>query len=83
MPTRDLHPGGRRSPAGTAPRAPDELPYRIELWMDGDADAVERVLARAATAELARAIFKAARSEHPQRRVTLRRGDRILADSAA
>ena len=51
--------------------------------MDGNPDAVERVLARAATAELARAIFKAARSEHPQRRVTLRRGNRILADSAA
>ena len=82
MPTRDLHPEVRRSPTGTAPRAPEELPYRIELWMDGKADAVERVLARAASAELAWAIFKAAMSEHPQRRVTLRNGNRILADSA-
>jgi hypothetical protein len=82
MPTRDLHPGARRSPTGTAPRAPEELPYRIELWMEGKSDAVERVLARAASAELARAIFKAAMSEHPQRRVTLRKGNRLLADSA-
>jgi hypothetical protein len=30
--------------------APEELPYRVELWHDGVGDAVERVLARAANA---------------------------------
>ena len=60
----------------------EELPFRVELWHDGGGDAVERVLARAANARLARAIFKAAQSEHPQRRITLRRDNRIIADSA-
>jgi hypothetical protein len=64
-------PGGHNEP----------LPYRIELW-DAVDDCVERVLARAFNAPLARAIFKAARSEHPERRITLRRGKRVVADSA-
>lgn len=59
---------------------PANLPYFIELWDTGNA-AVERVLARAASAELARAIFKAARGEHPDRRVTLRRGQRVISDT--
>jgi hypothetical protein len=66
-----------------APSAPaEELPYRVELWRDGTGDAVERVLARAANVQLARAMFKAALGEHPERRITLRRGNRIIADSA-
>jgi len=67
-----------------APSAPaeEELPYRVELWRDGGGDALERVLARAANAQLARAIFKAAQGEHPGHRIILRRGNRIIADSA-
>jgi len=45
-------------------------------------DVIERVLARAANALLARAIFKAAQGEHPGRRITLRRGSHIVADSS-
>lgn len=60
-----------------------DLPYSIELWGLASGDVVERVLARAASAPLARAIFKAAQTEHPDRRITLRRGARIIADSAA
>jgi hypothetical protein len=41
------------------------------------------VLARAAHAPLGRAIFKAAQEELPDRRITLRRGARIVADSGA
>jgi hypothetical protein len=59
----------------------EELPFRVELWHDGGHDAVERILARAASAQLARAIFKAAQGDHPQRRITLRRDNRIIADS--
>lgn len=66
---------------GAPSRRADELPYRVELWHDGGGDAVERVLARAVSAQLARAIFKAATDEHPGRRITLRRGNRIVADS--
>ena len=60
----------------------EELPYRIELWQR-DHGAVERVLARAVSAELARAIFKAAQGEYPQRRITLSKGQATVADSAA
>jgi hypothetical protein len=60
----------------------EELPYRVELWRDGGAEAVERVLARAVNVQLARAIFNAAQGEHPDRRITLRKGNRIIADSA-
>lgn len=59
-----------------------ELLYRIELWRDEPADRVERVLARAASVELARAIFKAALTEHPGRRITLRTGNRTIEDSS-
>jgi hypothetical protein len=66
---------------GTPSGPKEELPYTIELWRPDSSTAVERVLARAANAHLARAIFKAAQDEHPERRITLRRGNRIIADS--
>jgi hypothetical protein len=59
----------------------ESLPSRVELWQDGKGNAVERVLARAVSAALGRAIFSAALSEHPDRRITLRRGSRVIADS--
>ena len=64
----------------------EDLPYRVELWRGGDGDGaanggIERVVARAASAQLAHAIFRAVRSEHPERRIILREGDRIVADS--
>jgi hypothetical protein len=69
------------SRTATRPRPPEALPYRIEL---SDANAgTKRILARAMTAQLARAIFRAATGEHPESRITLRRGARIIADSGA
>jgi hypothetical protein len=65
---------------GAASRPPEDLPYRIELWR-ADADELKRVLARAVTVQLARAIFKAAQGEHPQRRITLCKGNRVVSDS--
>jgi hypothetical protein len=59
----------------------ETLPYRIELW-DSEGQSLERVLARALSAQLARAIFKAAQKEHPDGRIRLRRGIRTVADSA-
>jgi hypothetical protein len=71
-----------RNSRGDAPSGrPDELPYRVELWRDGGTEGLERVLARALSVQVARAIFKAATDEHPHRRITLRRGSRIVADS--
>ena len=66
------------------PAGPNEtLPYRIELCQAGNGQAVERVLARALNAPLARAIFQAAQNEHPGRRIALRRGSRLIADSGS
>lgn len=67
-------------PGSSSPK--EELPFQVELWQDGGDKGIERVLARAAAAQLARAIFKAAQGEHPERRVTLRRGKRVIADSS-
>ncbi|MBZ9767552.1 hypothetical protein LB515_13940 [Mesorhizobium sp. CA15] len=63
-------------------RSAEALPYRIELWRADSHEIIERVLARAATAQLARAIFQAARDEHPRRRITLRKGNGILSDTS-
>ena len=70
------------SRTGTPSGPKEELPYTIELWRSDSSAVVERVLARAANAQLARAILKAAQDEHPERRITLRRGNRIVADSS-
>jgi hypothetical protein len=64
-------------------RAQDTLPYVIDLWNVDDSAAVERTLARAASAQLARAIFKVAQDEHPGRRITMRRGVRIVVDTSS
>jgi hypothetical protein len=63
-------------------RTKEELPYVVELWREDSAEEVDRVLARAVNAPLARAIFKAAAEEHPKRRITLRKGNRTVADSS-
>jgi hypothetical protein len=63
------------------PSPQDDLPYRVELWRDGRAE-VERVLARAASAELAQAIFRAVQVEYPKRRITLSKGPTLVRDSA-
>ncbi|HEX3429847.1 MAG TPA: hypothetical protein VHT03_03095 [Rhizomicrobium sp.] len=62
---------------GTAASA-DQLPYVIELWNKA-ASRPLRVIARAQNAALARAIFKAAAAENPERKLTLRRDGRTLA----
>jgi len=78
MPSKD-----KISRSSVPPGETEELPYRVELWHDGMGDTVERVLARALNAQLARAIFTAAKGEHPNRRITLRKGSRVIVDSAA
>ncbi|MDB5476633.1 MAG: hypothetical protein JWP49_2144 [Phenylobacterium sp.] len=56
------------------------LPYTVELW-NLPRSAPERVIGRAATAVLARAIFVAAQSEHLGRRILLRRGAQVIAEA--
>ena len=55
------------------------LPFRIEMWNEGE---FERVLALAAQATLARAIYGAAITEHPGRLIILMRGAKAIAQSA-
>lgn len=69
------------SRTGTRSRSPEELPYRIELWHADGTDTVERVLACALNLQLARAIFKAAVGEYPDRRITVCKGNRIIVDT--
>ena len=67
-------------PHAADPRVSDHLPYCIELRTLADGS-IEKILARAANAKLAQAIFKAAQAEYPGRRISLSRGARIIADS--
>ncbi len=76
------HIHSRATRSGASGGRSERLPYRIELWREDDRSAVERVLALAVSAPLARAIFQAAQREHPERRITLCRGTRMLADTA-
>ncbi|MBO0719124.1 MAG: hypothetical protein J2P55_17595 [Rhizobiales bacterium] len=66
---------------GVVTNQAESLPYSIELW-DSGGRVLERVLALALNVQLARAIFHAARKEHPEARILLRRGTRTIADSA-
>lgn len=56
------------------------LPFAIELWNKAASEPL-RILARAQNAALARAIFKAAAAENPERKIVLRRGARVLAST--
>lgn len=58
----------------------ERLPYTVELWNLTRTEP-ERVIGRAASATLARAIFVAAQSEHLGRRIVLRRGSQLLSES--
>ena len=65
---------------GGPPHGRDKLAYKVELWNLGRQQ-VERVLARAASMALARAIFLAAQSEYLGRHIVLRRGGKVIDES--
>jgi hypothetical protein len=65
--------GSRRA---RAPR--DDLPFRIELWNE-DRTAVERILATTVNSSIGYAAYHADTREYPDRYVTLRHRNRILA----
>lgn len=67
-------------PMAPALAAATRLRYTVELW-DLPRYAPERIIGRAASIGLARAIFAAAQSEHLGRRILLRRGRQVLAES--
>jgi hypothetical protein len=61
---------------------PEDLSYKIEIW-DGRRHRAERILARAASAQLANVIFQAACEEHPHAHLVLRHRARIVAERTA
>ncbi len=65
---------------GREPSENEDLPYRVSLWLE-ESPAVEKVLARAASIILARAIYIAALTENPGRRITLNKGSETINDS--
>jgi hypothetical protein len=67
-------------PLAAAVAAATRLPYTVELW-NLPRTRAERVIGRAASIGLARAIFAAALSEHLGRHIVLRRGQRVVAES--
>ncbi len=71
---------GNVAPLSGPPLEPDDLPFSVLLY-DLPRSGIERVLARAASAGLARAIFVAAQSEHLGRRIALVRGGQVIAES--
>lgn len=78
MGDKQLSRGVAARSAGPAPGGP--LPYAVELW-NLTRTQPERIIARAANATLARAIFAAACTEHFGRRLVLRRGGQVLMQS--
>lgn len=71
---------GKVVPLGAPTDASAPLRYTVELW-NLPRTSAERVIGRASSVVLARAIFSAAESEHLGRRIVLRRGTRVLAES--
>jgi hypothetical protein len=82
-PVKTLKDGPDRASTTPEGRPPEHLPYVVELWSADRTEAVERVLARAGSAKLAHEIFKAASTEYPERRVTVQKDGRVVADTAA
>jgi len=71
---------GNVAPLSGPPLEPDDLPFAVLLY-DLPRAAIERVLAKAASATLARAIFVAAQSEHLGRKIALVRAGQVISES--
>ena len=63
-------------------RAEGDEDLRFEVVLALAEGGRERLLAKAASGQLAQAIFKAAKAEHPNGRIVLRRDARVLVDSS-
>jgi hypothetical protein len=68
----------RRRPSTPNPTEREELPYKVEIWDDAGA-AVEQVVAVTANASIGYAAYYAATREFPDRRITLRHKNSVVA----
>jgi hypothetical protein len=69
-------PGHR--PSAPVPTEREDLPYKVEIWDDAGA-AVEQVVAVTANASIGYAAYYAATREFPDRRITLRHKNSVVA----
>jgi len=68
----------RDDASGRGAAARDELPYKIEIWNE-PGSAVEQVIAVTANASIGHAAYYAATREYPDRHITLRHKNSIVA----
>jgi hypothetical protein len=64
--------------SGGIPTAREDLPYKIEIWNE-TAAAVEQVIAVTANASIGYAAYYAATREYPDRHITLRHKNSVVA----
>jgi hypothetical protein len=72
----DSSPKYEPSGRSTGPR--EDLPYKVEIWNEGGS-AVEQVVAVTANASIGYAAYYAATREYPDRHITLRHKNSIVA----
>ena len=64
--------------SGRNPMARDDLPYKVELWNEAGG-AVDQVIAVTANASIGYAAYYAATREYPERHITLRHKNSVVA----
>jgi hypothetical protein len=64
--------------SGRVPIGREDLPYKIEIWNE-TASAVEQVIAVTANASIGYAAYYAATREYPDRHITLRHKNSVVA----
>ena len=68
----------RGAPSRPAPADREDLPYKIEIWNETGAS-VEQVVAVTANASIGYAAYYAATREYPDRHITLRHKNSVVA----
>jgi hypothetical protein len=79
VPAGDREDGNHESqPSSPVPAEREDLPYKVEIWNETGA-AVEQVVAVTASVSIGYAAYYAATREFPDRRITLRDKNSIVA----
>jgi hypothetical protein len=68
----------KSDPSGRGSAAREDLPYKVEIWNESGA-AVEQVIAVTANASIGYAAYYAATREYPDRHITLRHKNSVVA----
>ena len=68
----------RSAPSRRVPTEREDLPYKVEIWNEAGA-AVEQVVAVTASAGIGYAAYYAATREYPDRHITLRHKNSVVA----